>query len=274
MSNDPRQVKESDAPGSPELFALPIAGMPKIIEHGKTGMLMVLVAGGKFLAGDGKFEVELPAFYMGMHAVTNREYGVFVRESGHPAPDQDSSSVWKGGKYPEEKGDHPVVCVSWDDARAYCGWAGLRLPSELEWEKACRWEDGRKYPWGEEWDERKCRNDKNNGSEQMAGVWNYAGGSSPAGPYQMSGNVWEWCEDWYEKEAYDRYKGDDLKPPKSGTHRVLRGGSWLNGNPGYFTASHRLSLTPSYRGYNYGFRCVMSTDVSPPALASFESLGA
>ena len=141
-------MKSAEATGDSGFLALPQAGLPVIIEHEKTGMLMVLVAGGKFLAGDGKFAAELPGFYVGLHAVTNRQYGVFVKESGHRAPDQDSYSIWKNGKYPEEKAEHPVVCVSWEDGQAYCRWAGLRLPGELEWEKAARGVDGRRYPWG------------------------------------------------------------------------------------------------------------------------------
>ena len=148
-----------------------------------------------------------------------------------------------------------MVCVSWEDAQAYCQWAGLRLPSELEWEKGARGLEGREYPWGKVWDQSKCRNDNNRGSEQTCGVWSYAEGVSAWGLYQMAGNVWEWCEDWYEDKAYDRYKRGELSLPKNGSSRVVRGGSWLSGFAGGVRCAYRGCLRPGYRIGSYAFRC-------------------
>ena len=225
--------------------------MEWLIENEKDGTLLVTVPTGECTVGgpgsdegNDAFRVTLPAFYLALHPVTNAQYQRFARETGK-----------HGHRDPKAAGDHPAVNVSWDEAQAYCSWAGLRLPSELEWEKGARYVDGREYPWGSTWDEAKCRNSKNRGTEETSGAWEYADGCSPWGPYQMSGNVWEWCADWFGQDAYGRYKRGNLTPPKSGDARVQRGGSWHYGVDGLFRGGSRFIPSSVYGDAANGFRC-------------------
>ena len=245
------------------------------------GYEMVLIPAGRALIGSSdsdsdaegrekpQFEVELPDYYIGLGAVTNIQYAGFLSASRPSSSDlgkwilldSDCHVKAEGGGYGVDDvgrhGDHPVVQVSWFGAEAYCAWSGLRLPSEIEWEKAARGPQGSRYPWGDEWDATKCRHSGNKGSERTCGVWDYPDGVSGYGVYNMSGNVLEWCSDWYDAAAYPRYARGDLTRPASGQYRVVRGGSWSCDGPSYLRAAYRYyGRDPSLRGSYYGFRCV------------------
>lgn len=203
-----------------------------LIVHVMTCMLMALVPAGKFLTNtEGlPFELDLPAYYMAIHPVSNAQYAQFVNETEHRKAECSShcrSSVWN---FPSEKADYPAVFVNWDDATAYCRWAGLKLPTELEWKKAARGQDGRAFPWGQMWDPSRCRNTMNKDDETTARLWCCGHGGAPFGGLQLSSNVWEWCADCYDDRAYSHYREGDLSSAAFGEYRAVRGGSWNRGS--------------------------------------------
>ena len=173
--------------------------------------------------------MHLDEYWIGKYPVTNAQYKAFVEASGHQQPDH-----FKNGKIPKGKNDHPVVEVSWHDARAFCDWASqisdavIRLPTEAEWEKAARGKEGRIYPWGDQKpDVGLCNFDQNIGGTTLVGRYSPAG-DSPYGCADMAGNVWEWTSSL--KKDYPYRAGDGRENLEAGddVHRVLRGGSWLS----------------------------------------------
>jgi formylglycine-generating enzyme required for sulfatase activity len=243
---------------------------------------MVCVEAGEFLMGTSKaqaaalgqmfpewspepFEREMPQrsvwldrFFIDRYPVTNAQYRCFVETTGHPVPFQDElfsrPHNWdrKTKMFPAGKDHHPVVLVSWKDAAAYAKWAGKRLPTEAEWEKAARGTDGRLWPWGNEWDANRCNNGIL-GSPGPSAVDAYPNGASPYGVFDMAGNVWEWCADGGDIE-YHRHTSN-RNPVGAGPHRVIRGGCFFDEYPFMYRCSIRDMVDGDAWEMYRGFRC-------------------
>ncbi len=218
----------------------------------KDGSVMITIAAGKFIMGSNvgfAYEKPVHAVYLdtyqiGKYEVTVAQYRKFCKATGKKMP-----------KAPEWgwKDNHPIVNVTWDDAAAYCKWAGGRLPTEAEWEKAARGTDGRTYPWGNKWDKNKCANGYLS-LASTASVGSCPAGASPYGCMDMAGNVSEWCADWFDANYYKASPSRNPKGPSRGGYRVLRGGSWLSYVDDYYRSASRTSLGPHSGLDNSGFR--------------------
>ena len=198
-------------------------------------MRYVEIPAGTFLYGDPPELKETSAYRIGKHPVTNAEYAAFVAATEHKPPRH-----WRSQIPPDKLADHPVVNVTWYDAMAYAEWAGGRLPTEEEWEKAARGTDGRVYPWGDERDPARC-NAWEGGVRATTPVGKYSpDGDSPYSVADMAGNVWEWTvSEW----------GDE--------YRVVRGGSWAD-DQWYARCAYRSRYISDYYFSFLGFRLVVS----------------
>ena len=242
---------------------------------------MVPVSAGEFpmgsATGDDDEEpvrmVYLDAFRIDRFEVTNFAFRRFVEATGYTTTAGSHGRSWvlfrgevgwrtvSGAHWDAPLGgdsdlsglmDRPVVHVSWHDARAYCEWAGRRLPTEAEWEKAARGMDGRPYPWGEGIDSERANYDLNVGAPSDVG--SYPEGVSPHGAFDMAGNVIEWVSDWYDEGYYSTGPAHNPPGPESGSERVLRGGAWTY-KPEHVRAPNRGRSEPASTRIDFGFRC-------------------
>ena len=239
-------------------------GPEKEIVWEKDGKEMVLIPAGSFEMGDHFSEgdadelpvhrVTLDAFYMDTHEVTVGQFKQFVNQSGY-----DYQGNWNDVARYSPGDDYPMIYVSWNDAVAYAEWAGKRLPTEAEWEYAARGRlVGQRYVWGDEIDKTQAHYDSwndGNGTTKLVGSYSANG----YGLYDMAGNVWEWCQDWYDSDYHTNSPVNNPQGPETGSDRVLRGGSWVN-----LTNHLRLAIRnhrgPNNRSVNVGFRCVSGSN--------------
>ncbi|MBK9130122.1 MAG: formylglycine-generating enzyme family protein [Gammaproteobacteria bacterium] len=260
---DAAALKPRPALDSTEL--LPGMRVPLYYEHTRIGTHpneMVHIPAGPFTMGTDErlpdegpaHIVDLPAYDIDMYEVTNGQYKAFMDATRHRSPPQFENRTWPAGKV-----DHPVVGVTWNDAHDYCEWAGKRLPTDEEWEKAARGTDARRYPWGDGFGMTRANTPLYWNSQQREGdtspVGAFAEGVSAYGLYDMTGNVWEWTESWYRA-----YPGNTHPNENYGEHyKTLKGGSWWDCSfykcgisAPSFNRSFFLKTT---KNNSFGFRC-------------------
>ena len=258
---------------------------------------MVLIPSGEFLMGSEDADdderpvhgVELEDYFIGVQPVTNADYARFVRDTGHRPPAiyelplvvtaggrerekgfraVGQSYIWPESEPMPDRLDHPVTLVRWSDATAYCAWLAaetrraVRLPTEAEWEKAARGGlSGKRYPWGDRLDRNLANfltdptNKPGHGTTRCR--------SYPAngfGLFDMTGNVWEWVQDWYDPLYYTVSPALNPPGPPQGSLRVLRGGSWLVADVRMLSCSHRHKVPPDTYSYGIGFRLARDAD--------------
>ncbi|HID62117.1 MAG TPA: hypothetical protein EYP49_05175 [Anaerolineae bacterium] len=277
----PRMIPLKPTPVTPSVLPTqgPVAEATTVWE--KDSAVMVHVPAGDFFMGsrdsddanaDGDEKpmhpVYLDEFWIDKYEVTNEQFARFLNEEGNQeedgvswvnVEDENSNIIHEDGQYRPRSGyeDHPVTYVSWYGAQSYCQWAGKRLPTEAEWEKAARGTDGRIWPWGNDWDEDKV-NSRDAGPGHTTAMGSYPDGASPYGCMDMAGNAWEWVADRYQEDYYQAAPNRNPQGPSQGVSRVVRGGSWAL--PQRLTrCAGRFEFIPWVRRDDLGFRCASSS---------------
>lgn len=242
---------------------------------------MVLVPAGVYPIGDPFHAAERPAhsqktegFLLDIFPVTNADYAQFIADGGYSEVDLWLPAGWrllqeqnisapafwnlKGHACGEDYPDYPVVGVSWYEAMAYARWRGLRLPTEIEWEMACRGVDGYIWPWGNQWEPGRA-NTAESGILNLCPVGSFPEGQSPVGCHDMIGQVYEWTSSLYQ--AYPYHRDDGRESPFQPGPRTLRGCSWSTRGSYFSRAAYRFLQPPEHRHSDIGFRCAMDLPV-------------
>jgi len=220
----------------------------------KDGAIVARIPGGEFQMGSPEAEgdpsehprhvVRVDGFLMDKTEVTWGQYRRFLTALRQPPP---KAPVWG---MPEA---FPASSITWDEAHAFCAWAGGRLPTEVEWERAARGDDARKYPWGHTWDPWRCTTN-DGGPHAPSPAAAYPDCVGPYGVLDLAGSVSEWCADWYDERYYGGSPVENPTGPESGETRVSRGGNWHSPSFSVRVAS-RLGIDPTWPGPRQGFRC-------------------
>ncbi len=219
---------------------------------------MALIPSGTFWVGSNRGDINesplhrvfLDSFAIDRWEVSQKEYRAFVTETGRKMPEMMSAPRFGGDAL-------PAVGVTWEEAEAYCRWAGKRLPTEAEWEKAARGEDGRTFPWGEDPPTMQHLNFADMLKAPVE-IGSYPGGASPYGVEDMAGNAAEWVSAWYDPQVYTSDSVvNNPRGPATGQLKVVRGGSWQSREYS-LRAPARVAKRPGERSATVGFRCAMT----------------
>ncbi len=266
-TSDAKPLKKVPPPtnGGPASKARALLKLPATLT-GKDGAPMVLVPAGEFPMGSEQGDddeqpvhrVVLDSFYLDTFEVTNGQFAKFVSAIQSEPPwgfaDQETPVV---------HADRPVRWVNWLEATGYCLWAGKRLPTEAEWEKAARGTDGRVYPWGNEPPTPvHAVFGLKEGADTVSPIGNRDKGMSPYGVHDLAGNLYEWVADWYDEAVYRPIPTVNPRGPTEGTTKVQRGGSYIN-SPYRLRSSFRTKGDPTEHDPNVGFRCAHDAPILP-----------
>jgi formylglycine-generating enzyme required for sulfatase activity len=249
----------------------PSSGITSTMIRPSDGMEMVYVPGGSFIlsergkVGERAHNVTLNNYWIDQTEITNMHYSQCVEDGVCQAP---TACAWGDPTYEDDSyQDHPVICVTWQMANDYCEWAGGRLPTEAEWDYAARGPERRLYPWGDHFDaamlnfcDSSCPHEDaqypnyNDGYVKTSPVGSYPNGASWCGAMDMAGNVWEWVSDRYA--PYEAIDQDNPQGPKTGSERLIRGGSWYD-DAHFLRSDFRHQYNPEDFIHLIGFRCVV-----------------